>query len=53
VRNYIRKASLGKPSKQKKKVILLIDRDRTRLIEFPNEFAQELDKMEFYVLRDQ
>ena len=51
VSNYIRKGKLWQAFDADEKVVLLIDEIDKADIEFPNDLLQELDKMEFHVMR--
>jgi hypothetical protein len=52
-RNYIKRASCGKPSPRRKLPVLLIDEIDKADIEFPNDLLQELDRMSFDVYETQ
>ena len=43
------RASCGRPSQRRSRVVLLIDEIDKADIEFPNDLLQELDRMEFHV----
>jgi MoxR-like ATPase len=46
------RARCGRPSNQTHRPVVLIDEIDKADIEFPNDLLRELDRMEFYVLRD-
>ena len=52
VRNYIKRGKLWEAFDSDDKVVLLIDEIDKADIEFPNDLLQELDRMEFFRLRN-